>query len=196
MGCLPNGEALQGDIFHSAQLDPLLVRHTSFIVVEKLLTSLVFVLSYIWGFAESPNFHEFSVDNINLQHSFVPESQVTIPGWLLAILAFLVPILDAILVVALDNVPRKVTKLRILHKFCFALLGSLATQMAIVSVSKNICGLPRPDMLARCQPNMALIIRGDIRLNDIGICTTEDHNLLKDGFRTFPSLHSSSRCTF
>lgn len=77
--------------------------------------------------------------------------------------------------------------------FATALLGSQATQLMIVCVLKNICGLPRPDMLARCQPDLnQLPPASNIGLSTIAICNPSSWGLLREGFRSFPSGHSSS----
>lgn len=78
----------------------------------------------------------------------------------------------------------------------------MASQWFITNGLKNICGKPRPDLLARCQPdiqNVASYVVGGIanitsngQLVDATICTNTDTSLLNDGFRSYPSGHSSS----
>jgi diacylglycerol diphosphate phosphatase/phosphatidate phosphatase len=57
---------------------------------------------------------------------------------------------------------------------------------------KNLIGKPRPDLVDRCQP-----IQGStdpvLGLSNSTICTQTDNAILKDGFRSFPSGHSSSK---
>lgn len=74
----------------------------------------------------------------------------------------------------------------------------------IVTGLKNLIGKPRPDMLARCIPNVANldqyivggygnnVLRGLVLVNQ-GICTQTNLSTLNDGFRSFPSGHSSSK---
>lgn len=82
--------------------------------------------------------------------------------------------------------------------------------LTLVTV-KNLIGKPRPDMLARCIPDLTNISQhavggfGDA-LGDFGnagwmlvdqkICTQTNQSHLKDGFRSFPSGHSSSKQSF
>ncbi|KAF2154563.1 PAP2-domain-containing protein [Myriangium duriaei CBS 260.36] len=77
-------------------------------------------------------------------------------------------------------------------------LALLLTQMV-----KNLFGRPRPDLLARCMPDLSRIaahtVGGDGKdvamswvMVDVGICTNTDKSVLDDGFRSFFSGHSSS----
>jgi membrane-associated phospholipid phosphatase len=69
---------------------------------------------------------------------------------------------------------------------------------------KNLFGKPRPDLLSRCNPDIASV--GADRLSSDGmdfsplwvlvssdICRQPNKDTLDDGFRSFPSGHSS--CT-
>ncbi|KAK3315792.1 phosphatidic acid phosphatase type 2/haloperoxidase [Apodospora peruviana] len=77
------------------------------------------------------------------------------------------------------------------HKHHVAVLG-FAIAMILTSfltdVIKNMVGRPRPDLLARCLalPNTPRDI-----LVSIEVCTETDHHRLHDGWRSFPSGHSS-----
>lgn len=78
----------------------------------------------------------------------------------------------------------------------------MASQWFIINGLKNMCGKPRPDLLARCQPdllNVAQYVVGGIanitsngQLVSANICTNADRSILDDGFRSYPSGHSSS----
>lgn len=77
------------------------------------------------------------------------------------------------------------------HKTHVTLLGlliSILLTLFITDVIKNAVGRPRPDLLARCLP------RQDTprdSLVDWRVCTQTDHHVLHDGWRSFPSGHSS-----
>lgn len=83
---------------------------------------------------------------------------------------------------------------------------SLATAFMITQGMKNLFGKPRPDLLSRCQPDLDRI--QEFAVNKIGevfnenwvlvsadICTNDDEDILKDGFKSFPSGHSSCKFT-
>ena len=69
---------------------------------------------------------------------------------------------------------------------------SSATAYMITSVLKNATGKPRPDLIDRCQPRAGSQDPVPFGLSNSTICTQTNHAILKDGFRSFPSGHSSS----
>ncbi|KAM7220434.1 diacylglycerol pyrophosphate phosphatase 1 [Rhypophila decipiens] len=77
------------------------------------------------------------------------------------------------------------------HKHHVAILG-LAIGMILTTfltdVVKNTVGRPRPDLLARCQPREGT---PHDQLVTIDVCTETGHHRLHDGWRSFPSGHSS-----
>lgn len=58
----------------------------------------------------------------------------------------------------------------------------------ITDLIKNAVGRPRPDLLDRCQAMAGTPI--DI-LVDVAVCTQQNKHKLDEGFRSFPSGHSS-----
>ncbi|KAH0542734.1 hypothetical protein FGG08_002873 [Glutinoglossum americanum] len=79
---------------------------------------------------------------------------------------------------------------------------SCAAAFLLTNGSKNMFGKPRPDLLSRCNPDLANIAKysvggfGDkvqegIVLVSAAICRSNDKSQLNDGFRSFPSGHSS-----
>ncbi|KAI9150272.1 Diacylglycerol pyrophosphate phosphatase 1 [Paramyrothecium foliicola] len=76
------------------------------------------------------------------------------------------------------------------HEVTYLSFGiSIVLTAFITDVVKNAVGRPRPDLLSRCQaasgtkPNL---------LVTIDACTAPKDNVLHDGWRSFPSGHSSS----
>ncbi|PHH63922.1 hypothetical protein CDD81_5370 [Ophiocordyceps australis] len=67
-------------------------------------------------------------------------------------------------------------------------ISALVT-LCITDTVKNLVGRPRPDLLARCQPDRASLQPG-VPLS-IDVCTTPHDASLHDGWRSFPSGHSS-----
>lgn len=58
----------------------------------------------------------------------------------------------------------------------------------VTDVIKNAVGRPRPDLIDRCKPAPGT---PKDQLVTIGVCTVTDHHTLHDGWRSFPSGHSS-----
>ncbi|KAG9670457.1 PAP2-domain-containing protein, partial [Aureobasidium melanogenum] len=77
------------------------------------------------------------------------------------------------------------------HKTHVTLLGfgiSLLTTLFITDVIKNAVGRPRPDLLDRCNPKPGT---PEHQLISYTVCTNPNHHVLHDGWRSFPSGHSS-----
>lgn len=79
---------------------------------------------------------------------------------------------------------------------------AVASGFFFISGIKNMCGKPRPDLLSRCQPdiaNAAKYIVGGFskevaasRLYSGDICQQKDMKKLDDGFRSYPSGHAAA----
>ncbi|GAV29720.1 hypothetical protein PMKS-003222 [Pichia membranifaciens] len=86
------------------------------------------------------------------------------------------------------------SKKRMLWDMHGAILGSLgccSTQLLLVVIIKNIAAVPRPDFLTRCQPDYLTIpVSGS--LYTVDFCQNPDESLINDGFKSFPSGHSST----
>lgn len=77
------------------------------------------------------------------------------------------------------------------HKAHVTILGwfiSLILTLFITDVIKNAVGRPRPDLIARCKPEPGTPAN---QLVTFQVCTEKDHHVLHDGWRSFPSGHSS-----
>ncbi|KAI9736585.1 MAG: hypothetical protein M1818_006096 [Claussenomyces sp. TS43310] len=58
----------------------------------------------------------------------------------------------------------------------------------ITDVVKNAVGRPRPDLISRCKPDANTPKHS---LVNFDVCTETNHHVLHDGWRSFPSGHSS-----
>lgn len=77
------------------------------------------------------------------------------------------------------------------HNAHITLLGFLVTLAMCVfltDVVKNAVGRPRPDLISRCKPAKGTPERA---LVTIDVCTQPDQHILHEGWRSFPSGHSS-----
>jgi diacylglycerol diphosphate phosphatase / phosphatidate phosphatase len=79
-----------------------------------------------------------------------------------------------------------------IQKLHVSLLGfglSLMLAAVLTNIGKNAIGRPRPDFLARCKLSTEDAAKDS--LLDISACTETDRHTLQDGWRSFPSGHSS-----
>ena len=74
------------------------------------------------------------------------------------------------------------------HVTILGLFISHALASFLTDVVKNAVGRPRPDLIARCKPAKGTLGH---TLITIDVCTETDHHILHDGWRSFPSGHSS-----
>ncbi|KAK4144652.1 PAP2 superfamily-domain-containing protein [Dichotomopilus funicola] len=162
----------------------------------------------------TPNKRPFSLDNRDIAFPFTVKE--TVPVWLLVIVGIVVPIV-IIIIICLVLVPGATVpvgtpksliwkrKLWELHTGLLGLALSLVAAWFITNGMKNLFGKPRPDLLSRCQPdldNLSDYIIGGVKglktattagqLVSPNICKNPDKYQLEDGFRSYPSGHSSS----
>jgi membrane-associated phospholipid phosphatase len=136
-----------------------------------------------------------------------------VPLWLLGVFAGAIPF-GIIIIVTLVFVPGAVVPRhtpagliwrRKLWEFHVCTLGFVTAHIIAFFFTqgmKNLFGRPRPDLLSRCQPdvdNAIDHIAGGFtgqstigQLYSASICQQEDAHILDDGFRSYPSGHSSA----
>ncbi|KAK6193916.1 hypothetical protein LQW54_011983 [Pestalotiopsis sp. IQ-011] len=158
----------------------------------------------------TPNKRPFRIDDPNIGFKYTEHE--TVSSALLLTCNAAIPI-AIILIVTLIFVPGPTVpkgtpqsliwkrKMWELHAGWLGLAMSLCGAWFITSGMKNMFGKPRPDLLSRCMPdydNVAkyFVINGThgglSGLVSADICTNPDSALLDDGFRSYPSGHSSS----
>ena len=98
---------------------------------------------------------------------------------------------------------RRLERLRGLNASLLGLGVSLATATIVVTGVKNLSGTPRPDFLARCDPDVSNVAAHKVGgygqavselwvMVDGGTCQQADKKWLNDGFRSFPSGYATS----
>lgn len=157
-------------------------------------------------------FHRpFSLVDLSISYPF--ENDETIPTWLLAVVGLVIPAAITFIVcivfvpgpTASRGTPKSLIWRRKMWEWNTAWMGlglSLATAFMITQGMKLLFGKPRPDLLSRCQPDteavrQALVSTAGEIFNSnwvlvtSDICTNTDDDILQDGFKSFPSGHSS-----
>ncbi|KAL9593379.1 MAG: hypothetical protein Q9219_007582 [cf. Caloplaca sp. 3 TL-2023] len=179
------------------------------IIVEADQYPSVLLFAFYALDAVEPYHQHFSLRNYTLQYPYAVHERVPIP--LLFALNTVVPaVLIAVYALLIDGLfsrhkespprdgHRTLGKYRLkdrLWELNCGLLGLLLSQGAafvITGALKNATGKPRPDLIDRCQPLAGSADPLVYGLSNSTICTQTNHKILKDGFRSFPSGHSSS----
>ncbi|KAF5018588.1 hypothetical protein F66182_9417 [Fusarium sp. NRRL 66182] len=174
---------------------------------------ICFIFVGIGGYLDrvSPAKRPFSLIDPNISYPFAEHELV--PAYLLFILAIGVPVVIvaviSLIFVPGPTVPPGTPKMLIwqrkfweLHVGILGLVLSLTLSWFFTSSMKNLFGKPRPDLLSRCDPDMDNVqnyIVGGFAWNNLtgqlvsaDICRQTDQYKIDDGFRSYPSGHSSS----
>ena len=162
--------------------------------------SVLFIAFYALDAVE-PFHQHFSLRNYTLQYPYTVHERVPIA--LLGFVAVLCPAaIIAIYSLLIDGrfsresghgQYRMKDRLWELNCGILGLLLSSGAAFVITGALKNATGKPRPDLIDRCQPRPGSEDHPVFGLSNSTICTQVNHAILKDGFRSFPSGHSSSK---
>ncbi|MBW0528399.1 hypothetical protein O181_068114 [Austropuccinia psidii MF-1] len=158
----------------------------SFLLDWLMIIFLVIGFSFI---NRIQGFHrEFDLNDPTIQFTHVNHERV--PVHLLIILAIVIPVILIVFTSQFLLKSKADTHLALL-----GLALSLTMALVITVSVKVTVGRPRPDMLARCQPSPQAISNMTSRLgkSNSSICTAPVNSKeFQDGFRSFPSGHSST----
>ncbi|KAH9900986.1 acid phosphatase/Vanadium-dependent haloperoxidase [Cubamyces lactineus] len=147
-------------------------------IVCIVLAAAFYALDYVEGFKR-----EFSLTDTSLLHTYAVHERV--PPVALYMLCGVTPLV-------LQPVINVLT-LRSwwdLHSSWLGLLLSLSITGGITQFVKITVGRPRPDLIARCIPKPGAV-DPPLGLSTVAICTQTQQHILRDGWRSFPSGHSS-----
>ncbi|CZT01591.1 related to diacylglycerol pyrophosphate phosphatase [Rhynchosporium agropyri] len=185
------------------------------LVVSYVLDWVIIIVSALVGAILahiSPNKRPFSLTNAEIsfphvEHEKVPLVALGCAGLVgPAVIIFLVCLILVPGPTVSKSIPKSLIFKRKLwewHQGWMGLALSLAASFLITSGMKNLFGKPRPDLLSRCEPDMANLanytyskfLAGSIYENfnvvSAKICQQSDKAKLDDGFRSFPSGHAS-----
>ncbi|TKA26802.1 hypothetical protein B0A50_04248 [Salinomyces thailandicus] len=143
---------------------------------------VVLVAVYIIIQFDAAPFHRlFRLDDPRIQFPHAEKERVPV-AWLFVYAAAL-PLATLLLWTAILRPTH--TKI---HLTLLGLTTSILLTTLLTDILKNAIGRPRPDLLARCRPAPDT---PPAQLVDVTVCTQPDHHILHDGWRSFPSGHSS-----
>ncbi|KAG7002214.1 hypothetical protein G7Y79_00028g062350 [Physcia stellaris] len=181
------------------------------VLISYILDYVILVILFVTFQAldaVEPYHQHFALQNYTLQYPFARHERVPIA------LAFTVAVVLPVLIIAfytlvIDGIfshqtqgptrrgggrARYTFQERLWELNCgiLGLLLSEGVAFVITGALKNEIGKPRPDLIDRCRPKEGSVDPTTFGLSTSSICTQKDHGILKDGFRSFPSGHSSS----
>jgi membrane-associated phospholipid phosphatase len=158
----------------------------------------------------TPNKRPFSLNNAEISFPYLEKEKIsTITLALCSLLApaAIISLVCLFLVpgpTASKSTPNALIWRRKLWEWHTGWLGlglSLAAAFLITNGMKNLFGKPRPDLLSRCVPDVLNIVNHTVggfpnalegfNVVSATICQQTDKDILDDGFRSFPSGHSS-----
>ncbi|KAJ7470621.1 PAP2-domain-containing protein [Mycena latifolia] len=148
-------------------------------VLTLALAAAFFSLDMVHGFRR-----QFSLEDTSLRHTYAVHERI--PNFALYMIAIVAPVVLQALINLLT-----IRSWWDLHNGLLGLVLGLAITGSVTQFTKITVGRPRPDIIDRCQP-----IPGSVDpiygLSNSSICTTSnDLYIMLDGFRSFPSGHSS-----
>ncbi|KAJ9093586.1 hypothetical protein QFC20_007096 [Naganishia adeliensis] len=146
-------------------------------VLTIFLWAIFYLLDKINGYRRL-----FSITDESLAHPYAEHERI--PVWALALIAGVFPLIVILLTAAFYT--------RSFYDAQVGALGlglSLGLTVTLTDIIKITVGRPRPDLFGRCEPPLDYTENPIHGLTSWRICTRTD--LLNDGFRSFPSGHSS-----
>ena len=163
----------------------------------------------------TPNRRPFSPSDVSISYPY--KANETISTIVLVIVSLIVPAVIIVIVTLLfvpgptlgSGTPKSLIWRRKLWEWNTGWMGlalACASAFFLTDAMKALFGKPRPDLLSRCNPDLANIqkytvggygneIIEGIVLVSWQICRQKDMTLLNDGFYSFPSGHSSCMST-
>ena len=150
-------------------------------VLTVLTAGLLQIIDDVYGFRR-----EFSLSDASIQHTYAVHERISVS--LLAVLAFIIPLV--IMGIVSLGISRSFWDF---HAGFLGLVVAHAFTLTATTIIKVCVGRPRPDFIDRCQPRAGSQNASPFGLATQAVCTTDvNSHLIQDGFRSFPSGHSST----
>ncbi|BGP49137.1 hypothetical protein JCM10450v2_005018 [Rhodotorula kratochvilovae] len=127
---------------------------------------------------------EFSLTDTSIQHTFSTNQRISFGECI--VYAGVIP---AVIILLVAVIWRR--SFWDWHNGWLGLLLSVSLTTVFTQAVKVTVGRPRPDMIDRCQPVEGAANRAVYGLATIDICTVQTGHIIDDGFKSFPSGHSS-----
>ncbi|KAG9015579.1 hypothetical protein FRB94_000184 [Tulasnella sp. JGI-2019a] len=148
-------------------------------IITIVVTGLFFILGNIRGFRRN-----FSLNDEGIQYPYAVHERV--PNYLLVVISLIAPLA----IMPIINVIT-VRSLWDWHNSWLGLILSWGLTGTLTNIVKVTAGRPRPDLIDRCQPMAGSQNAAVYGLVTSAICTQTDEAIMKDGFKSFFSGHSS-----
>ncbi|KIO28196.1 hypothetical protein M407DRAFT_243150 [Tulasnella calospora MUT 4182] len=157
----------------------LLISYAPDWIITIGATGLFYLLDGIHGF-----WRDFSLTDTSIQYNYTLHERV--PNWALYLIALIAPLV----IMPIINII-SIRSWWDWHNSWLGLILSVGLTGTITNIVKITAGRPRPDLISRCQPGRNADNALIFGLADASICTQTDIKILRDGFRSFFSGHSS-----
>ncbi|WWD20960.1 hypothetical protein CI109_105438 [Kwoniella shandongensis] len=144
-----------------------------------VLWGLFYLLDKINGYRRL-----FDINDTSLAHPYADPERV--PVWLLAVICGIVPAL--VIIFTAGAIRRSFWDGQ---SGLLGLILGLGLTITFTNIIKITAGRPRPDLFARCILPEGLTTNPVHGLTSWTVCTQTDDSRLQEGFRSFPSGHSS-----
>ncbi|KAH7099640.1 phosphatidic acid phosphatase type 2/haloperoxidase [Auriculariales sp. MPI-PUGE-AT-0066] len=173
---------------HERKISPWrILRHSA---LDWILAGAMYgVFNYLGGGGRQGFRRRFDINDTSIQFPFAEKERVTTTQLYLISLAA-----PAVIILVVSVIART-------RSFADTNAGLLSLALAfsmtnsVTNIIKVLVGRPRPDMLDRCKPIAGAVNAAIVGLSTSDICTQTDMKRLNEGFRSFPSGHSSLSAT-
>uniref|UniRef100_A0A0K3CBR4 Phosphatidic acid phosphatase type 2/haloperoxidase domain-containing protein n=1 Tax=Rhodotorula toruloides TaxID=5286 RepID=A0A0K3CBR4_RHOTO len=143
---------------------------------------LVAIIGYFTDYAGYKR--EFSLTDTSIQHTFATKERISFGECI--VYAGVIP---AVVIILVSLIWRR--SFWDMHNGLLGLLLSVSLTTVFTQVVKVTVGRPRPDLIDRCQPVSGASNHAVYGLATVALCTVQTGHIIDDGFKSFPSGHSS-----
>ncbi|BGO92312.1 hypothetical protein NBRC10512_007716 [Rhodotorula toruloides] len=143
---------------------------------------LVAIIGYFTDYAGYKR--EFSLTDTSIQHTFATKERISFGECV--VYAGVIP---AVIIILVALIWRR--SFWDMHNGLLGLLLSVSLTTVFTQVVKVTVGRPRPDLIDRCQPVGGASNHPVYGLATVALCTVQTGHIIDDGFKSFPSGHSS-----